>query len=861
VEDSCTAGAPAADDQSCDNLDDDCDGQVDEDFVAAACTPLASGCTVGALTCGSGTQTCRPVAACAEDPDHDGICASGASHPGICTTGPDNCPALANVDQANLDGDISGDACDLDVDDDGICNPGASGAGCTGSDNCPRVRNANQGNQDGDSLGDVCDDDADGDGVCNAAVTVAGVCTLGPDRAPFVPTQCSDRDNDGCDDCLVGSAAPLNDGPDLDRDGICDAGEDTDGDGVLDVVDLDDDNDGVPDALETARTGDQDQDDEGDGVPNRIDLDSDNDGLADLYEAGLDAFDAELSGFVTGALGTNGLLDALERNADSGQYTHVLIDSDGDGTRDMFDLDSDADGVFDVLEVDALAALDADGDGMIDDTRDVDGDGIRAAADHDDRFGMPRSEPAETDRDGDGIPRAYDPLDDGPTSGDSDADGASDERECPSGRPCPDADGDGRPEYYSGDTDGDGSQNVEDHDDDSDGILDSVEDAYGTGDVDGDGIPNRLDLDSDGDGVSDVDEARVSTLDLNRDGKVDGPSDATGVPRAARERGIVTPPIDTDLDGVPDFVDLDSDGDGLKDAVEADATKAPDSDGDGAHDYRDSDDDDDTVLTRDERPDPNASGLPEDAVDSDRDGSPDYLDSDDDDDGLSTRLEVVAERALSTSADSDGIPAHLDDDSDGDNISDRQEGEVDEDGNGTPDFLQARTTTPEEDADRDGLLDRDECPSEPCLDSNADGTPDYLDPDDDGDGVPTSRELGHGDSDGDDTPDYLDPDDDGDGVLTKLERPNDQDIDTDEDETPDYLDPDDDGDGIPSAHELGDADGNGTVDYLEPPERGRLSGGALCSLDSSIHGRDSAALLSTLLSALALAARRKRRGL
>ena len=61
-------------------------------------------------------------------------------------------------------------------------------------------------------------------------------------------------------------------------------------------------------------------------------------------------------------------------------------------------------------------------------------------------------------------------------------------------------------------------------DSDGDGIPNDVE---GVGDVDGDGIPNYLDSDSDGDGIPDAVEA--------------GPDP--------------TNPIDTDMDGTPDYLD------------------------------------------------------------------------------------------------------------------------------------------------------------------------------------------------------------------------------------------------------------------------------------------------------------------
>lgn len=66
---------------------------------------------------------------------------------------------------------------------------------------------------------------------------------------------------------------------------------DSDGDGVYDITDIDDDNDGIPD---TEETGDTD----GDGVYDRLDLDSDNDGIYDIVEAG--GTDSDNDGVVDG---------------------------------------------------------------------------------------------------------------------------------------------------------------------------------------------------------------------------------------------------------------------------------------------------------------------------------------------------------------------------------------------------------------------------------------------------------------------------------------------------------------------------------------------------------------------------------
>ena len=64
-----------------------------------------------------------------------------------------------------------------------------------------------------------------------------------------------------------------------------------------------------------------------------------------------------------------------------------------------------------------------------------------------------------------------------------------------------------------------------------------------------------------------------------------------------------------------------------------------DTDGDGLPNYIDLDDDGDNILTTNENPDPNGDGILDDAQDTDNDGIPDYLDDDDDGDGVLTRDE------------------------------------------------------------------------------------------------------------------------------------------------------------------------------------------------------------------------------
>ncbi len=94
-------------------------------------------------------------------------------------------------------------------------------------------------------------------------------------------------------------------------------------------------------------------------------------------------------------------------------------------------------------------------------------------------------------------------------------------------------------------------------------------------DFDRDAVANSADLDSDNDGIYDIVEAGRADLDTDGDGRVDGAVDLTpgsptyGVPIAA---GTGITPINSDTDSNADYLDIDSDNDGIIDNVEAQTT-------------------------------------------------------------------------------------------------------------------------------------------------------------------------------------------------------------------------------------------------------------------------------------------------
>ena len=249
-------------------------------------------------------------------------------------------------------------------------------------------------------------------------------------------TRDGDDDDDGVPDHDDAFQLDPTESADSDSDGYGDNADafpddpreafDTDGDGVGNNADDDDDGDGVPD-----RDDEHPLDTDNDGVDNRDDDDDDNDGVADAE-------------------------DDLPLDPDES------VDTDGDGIGNNADDDDDNDGVADAeddLPLDPTESVDSDGDGTgdnadafpndPDEQGDADGDGTGDNADPDD--------------DNDGVPDTEDafPLD-ATASADTDGDGVADNR-------------DAFPEdaTESVDTDGDGVGDNADTDDDNDGIADA----------------------------------------------------------------------------------------------------------------------------------------------------------------------------------------------------------------------------------------------------------------------------------------------------------------------------------------------------------------------------------------------------
>jgi gliding motility-associated-like protein len=240
----------------------------------------------------------------------------------------------------------------------------------------------------------------------------------------------------------------------------------------------------------------------------------------------------------------------------------------------------------------------------------------------------------------------------------------------------------------STDTDNDGVPNNNDIDDDNDTILDTLEynglnpledhdtdfipnyrdidfgaDANGDGivdifDFDGDGVPNHFDLDSDNDGILDIVEAGNITADSSNNGRTNNTVGANGLDNTQENNDTTGATIiytipNTDLNGAPNYLDIDADGDGIVDNIEAQSTDSYiptngtvsaagidtaypngitpiDSENDTIYDYIDTNSDDDIRDDVIEGWDINSDGIAETLpsnLDADNDGLDDAFDT------------------------------------------------------------------------------------------------------------------------------------------------------------------------------------------------------------------------------------------
>ncbi|WP_218597803.1 T9SS type A sorting domain-containing protein [Polaribacter sp. NJDZ03] len=191
-----------------------------------------------------------------------------------------------SISENGDDNDCDGvnDADDLDDDNDGILDS-VEGTGDLDGDGIPNYL-------DLDSDGDGCPDALEGAGTVNITQLGPNFVIIGAVNSDGVPT-------------LVEAGSGLGQAiGDSQNSSVqnCDT-TDTDLDGVIDLVDLDDDNDGILDSVEG--TGD----DDGDGVINSLDTDSDGDGCPDALEgsANFTLADVDVNNRLTGNVDEDGI--------------------------------------------------------------------------------------------------------------------------------------------------------------------------------------------------------------------------------------------------------------------------------------------------------------------------------------------------------------------------------------------------------------------------------------------------------------------------------------------------------------------------------------------------------------------------
>ncbi|MDG5490469.1 LamG-like jellyroll fold domain-containing protein [Psychroserpens sp. SPM9] len=188
--------------------------------------------------------------------------------------------------------------------------------------------------------------------------------------------------------------------PDVDQDSLSDIDDlDDDNDGILDVVEsggidpsADHDIDGIPNYKDadfcTLNSSGvcAHLDFDSDGIPNHLDLDSDNDGITDVLESG--GTDKDNDGHADGVIGKSAITFGVPATAGTGT---IPTNTDGTGNDDYLDIDADDDGIPDNIEAQpTLTYISPSGIGTS--MTDSNGDGV------DDNYGT-TLKPEDTDFD------------------------------------------------------------------------------------------------------------------------------------------------------------------------------------------------------------------------------------------------------------------------------------------------------------------------------------------------------------------------------------------------------------------------------------------------------------------------------
>lgn len=628
----------------------------------------------------------------------------------------DDNDGILDVNEGGLDPDVDGvrNNLDLDSDNDGIPdlieNGGADANGDGRVDGFVDVNNDglsdNLGlsgllllDSDNDAIPNIFDLDSDKDGIVDLIEAGGTDANMNAITDNFV-----DTDLDGFSDVLdpVGPIVPgfplINTDVDINGDGKADSYsmKNADNTGFPDFLDIDSDDDGTIDNLESQNSSafiapilaDSDNDglsdaydniagfsgkgivalnSDADGLFNHLDLDSDNDGIPDLIEngGGDNNGDGRIDIFTD--IDKNGLSDVLGLGL-------FLLDSDKDGIANEADLDADNDGLTDLVEV---AGMESIVDGIVDNFIDVDNDGLADSVD-------------------------------------------------PIGPLTP-----GIPLIITG----------------LDGNADGIPELYAVKNFDQTGFPDFLDIDADGDGIVDnIESQNTSAYIIPTGNDTDGDGIDNAYDNLIGFGGIGIIPVNSDSYLNTDYIDLDSDFDFYPDNLEAWDTDnngianviplGTDLDADGLDDGYDTNDaawnptngqnpnsfpnlDNSSTSERDWR----------ESQDNDGDGLTNNLDLDDDNDGILDTNEGFID------TDNDGEINSVDLDSDNDGIPDIIEnGGLDANGDGIIDgFL---------DANNDGLSDNVGASGLLLLDNDGDAIPNILDLDDDNDGIVDLVEAG-----------------------------------------------------------------------------------------------------------------------